>query len=76
MKCPRCRLENQGVIDSCYSDRKRAVYRRRECWNCGYRFSTYERWDGKDENGDDGRTFQGRSVYPVNKLKKNTRRQG
>ena len=76
MKCPYCGSENGRVRDSRYRHKKRTTYRRRDCYACGARFTTAERWDGLDENGDDGRTFQGRSVYPVDKLKKNTRRQG
>lgn len=40
MKCPFCGYEDTKVIDSRPSDdRKR---RRRECTNCGKRFTTYE----------------------------------
>ncbi len=40
MKCPFCGFEDTKVIDSRPSeDRKR---RRRECTNCGKRFTTYE----------------------------------
>lgn len=40
MKCPECSCEESKVIDSRPSDNK--VRRRRECIQCGYRFTTYE----------------------------------
>src|SRR5512138_3323164 len=42
MRCPYCRNENSRVIDTSH-DTRGGVRRRRECENCGQRFSTYER---------------------------------
>jgi len=43
MKCPYCKAENTGVVDSRLSDDGDSVRRRRECQACGKRFTTYER---------------------------------
>lgn len=43
MKCPCCSHIGSRVIDSRPSDEGMAIRRRRECENCGYRFTTYER---------------------------------
>lgn len=40
MRCPFCNFEDTKVIDSRPSDEKKR--RRRECTNCGKRFTTYE----------------------------------
>ena len=40
MRCPFCNFEDTKVIDSRPSDEKKR--RRRECNNCGKRFTTYE----------------------------------
>ncbi len=40
MKCPFCGFEDTKVIDSRPSEEKKR--RRRECTNCGKRFTTYE----------------------------------
>ena len=40
MRCPFCNYEDTKVIDSRPSDEKKR--RRRECTNCGKRFTTYE----------------------------------
>ena len=42
MRCPYCGHTNNRVIDSRASRDGRAVRRRRECQNCGDRFTTYE----------------------------------
>jgi transcriptional repressor NrdR len=42
MRCPYCKTENSRVIDTSH-DMRGGVRRRRECVNCGQRFSTYER---------------------------------
>ncbi len=42
MLCPKCKSEKLCVIDSRDVDEK-SVRRRRECEECGYRFTTYER---------------------------------
>ena len=42
MKCPRCGTEAGKVVDSRSVREGRAVRRRRECLECGERFTTYE----------------------------------
>ncbi|MFH1032467.1 MAG: transcriptional regulator NrdR [Chloroflexota bacterium] len=41
MNCPSCQNPESKVIDS--RDVNESVRRRRQCLNCGYRFTTYER---------------------------------
>lgn len=43
MKCPSCTFEDSKVIDSRTSDGGGAIRRRRECPECGFRFTTFER---------------------------------
>lgn len=43
MRCPRCGCEESKVVDSRPSESADAIRRRRECVNCGFRFTTYER---------------------------------
>ena len=43
MKCPYCKTDDTGVIDSRLSEDGDSVRRRRECADCGKRFTTYER---------------------------------
>ena len=42
MKCMYCGCEDSKVIDSRSADEGRTIRRRRECINCGKRFTTYE----------------------------------
>jgi len=42
VKCPRCGSEDDKVVDSRAVRDGRAVRRRRECIDCGERFTTYE----------------------------------
>lgn len=42
MRCPHCQNEQTRVIDTTH-DARGGIRRRRECQNCGQRFSTYER---------------------------------
>ena len=42
MKCPYCRENNNKVIDSRLSKDGNAIRRRRECFDCDRRFTTYE----------------------------------
>ena len=42
MKCLYCGKENSKVIDSRPADDGKAIRRRRECENCGRRFTTFE----------------------------------
>lgn len=43
MKCPRCESANTRVIDSREGSDGRSVRRRRECEQCTFRFTTFER---------------------------------
>jgi transcriptional repressor NrdR len=43
MKCPRCGVDNDKVVDSRASHNGMAIRRRRECLSCNRRYSTYER---------------------------------
>ncbi len=42
MKCPRCLSMDDRVVDSRIVKEGEATRRRRECAECGYRFTTYE----------------------------------
>ena len=41
MRCPKCQSESSRVVDSRQADNM--IRRRRECENCGNRFTTFER---------------------------------
>ena len=43
MKCPFCQHQESKVIDSRYTEGHTCIRRRRECLECGERFTTYER---------------------------------
>ncbi len=43
MKCPYCDFYETKVIDSRPTNEGQAIRRRRECMNCGKRFTTYEK---------------------------------
>ncbi len=43
MKCPYCEYEDSKVVDSRPTDDNQSIRRRRECIECGKRFTTYER---------------------------------
>ncbi|MDR1924779.1 MAG: transcriptional regulator NrdR [Planctomycetaceae bacterium] len=43
MKCPVCHKDNDKVVDTRMSDDGCIIRRRRECCNCGKRFTTFER---------------------------------
>lgn len=43
MKCPYCEFLDSKVIDSRPTDEGQAIRRRRECIDCGKRFTTYEK---------------------------------
>ena len=45
MKCIYCNNDDSRVIDSRPADNGASIRRRRECTNCGKRFTTYERID-------------------------------
>jgi transcriptional repressor NrdR len=42
MKCPYCSFEESKVVDSRSADDGEKIRRRRECLQCGKRFTTYE----------------------------------
>jgi transcriptional repressor NrdR len=43
MKCPFCKADDTGVLDTRVSEDGDAIRRRRECASCAKRFTTYER---------------------------------
>ncbi len=43
MRCPVCGYSNSKVVDSRPSEDSTNIRRRRECLECGHRFTTYER---------------------------------
>ncbi|WP_184663319.1 transcriptional regulator NrdR [Texcoconibacillus texcoconensis] len=43
MKCPNCQYQGSRVLDSRPSDEGKATRRRRECDQCQFRFTTFER---------------------------------
>ena len=43
MRCPSCQHNNNRVLDSRPVDDSRSIRRRRECEECGYRFTTFEK---------------------------------
>ena len=42
MKCPNCGYEDSKVVDSRPVEENNSIRRRRECLECGHRFTTYE----------------------------------
>ena len=48
MKCPKCGIDDDKVLDSRSARDGAAIRRRRECAKCGCRFPTYEEID-RDE---------------------------
>ena len=45
MKCPFCSFADSRVIDSRSVDNGTSIRRRRECPECGRRFTTYEKYE-------------------------------
>ncbi|MDT3392679.1 MAG: transcriptional regulator NrdR [Bacillota bacterium] len=43
MQCPRCHHNGSRVVDSRPTGEGRVIRRRRECENCNFRFTTFER---------------------------------
>lgn len=71
MKCPKCQIDDDKVLDSRSARDGAAIRRRRECLKCGYRFTTYEEID-RDEVlviKHDGR----RETFDRNKVDKSIR---
>lgn len=56
LNCPSCDTDSTNVVDSRPTEGGSAVRRRRECADCGTRFTTYERteWDGVQVRKRDG----------------------
>jgi len=43
LRCPKCSYNQSKVVDSRHADDLTAIRRRRECEQCGARFTTFER---------------------------------
>lgn len=43
MRCPTCQYNGTKVVDSRPVDDNKAIRRRRECEDCGFRFTTFEK---------------------------------
>ena len=43
MKCPKCKHEDSKVVESREAGEGDSIRRRRECLDCAYRYTTYER---------------------------------
>lgn len=43
MRCPHCTFKKTKVLDTREVDDKKVMKRRRECFNCKKRFTTYEK---------------------------------
>lgn len=69
MDCPQCNHVNTKVLESRSTEGGKSVRRRRECLNCSFRFTTYERVefipltvikkDGKKESFDKSKLLRG-----------------
>lgn len=69
MRCPACGTSDSRVVDSRTAQSGRAIRRRRECQQCGKRFTTYEtieegeliviKSDGRREPFDRNKVFRG-----------------
>ena len=55
MKCPKCNSTHSRVVDSRHADEANAIRRRRECENCGTRFTTFEHIEVKSINSSEER---------------------
>ena len=42
MRCPKCKIDDDKVIETRVSKEGETIRRRRQCQNCGFRFTTYE----------------------------------
>lgn len=47
MKCPRCAIDNDKVRESRQNKTGTSIRRRRECLECGHRFTSYEKIEEK-----------------------------
>jgi len=43
MKCPACQFNGTRVVDSRPAEENRSIRRRRECEQCAFRFTTFEK---------------------------------
>lgn len=69
MQCPNCQHTDSRVLESRSSENGQSIRRRRECLQCKYRFTTYERIefvpitvikkDGKRESFDRSKLLRG-----------------
>ena len=50
MHCPACESDDTKVIDSRPADEGSAIRRRRACPECGFRFTTFERFERRAES--------------------------
>jgi transcriptional repressor NrdR len=48
MRCPKCGLRSDKVIDSRQSRQGQSIRRRRQCLKCNYRYTTYEEIERTD----------------------------
>jgi transcriptional repressor NrdR len=48
MRCPKCGLRSDKVIDSRQSRQGQSIRRRRQCLKCAYRYTTYEEIERTD----------------------------
>lgn len=48
MLCPYCGQQSSSVLESRLAEENQAIRRRRQCEQCGKRFTTYERVEGVD----------------------------
>ena len=60
MRCPKCGGSKSSVVDSRQAEDGNTIRRRRECEECHYRFTTYERVeDGTREQFSRDKIFNG-----------------
>ncbi len=69
MQCPSCNSDNTKVLESRSTEGGKSTRRRRECLNCWFRFTTYERVefvplkiikkDGRKESFDRSKLLRG-----------------
>ena len=45
MRCPKCGADNDQVVDSRANHEGNTIRRRRKCLTCGFRYTTYERFE-------------------------------
>lgn len=48
MICPKCQQKDTRVLDSRETEGQKAIRRRRECFKCKHRFTTFERVETTD----------------------------